>query len=171
MVGGRGGKQPPGGEVPPHSPWMPHVNQLEPYHLLQHKFHQVFDTLFRIFLCGVLIGGGRGQGEVGGVEGRWEELKGGGRSRREVGGAEGRWKETEMSSIIVAECLYRENCIRTLIMVFLSKWNISSRVTSPVLFKSYILKQTTAGERGRREARKRVTLLTDQTHYQLRKLF
>lgn len=46
-----------------------------------------------------------------------------------------------MSNRIVAECL---DCICTFIMVVLSKWNISSRVTSPVFFKSYILKQTTA---------------------------
>ena len=90
--------------------------------------------------------------EAEGVEWRWQELNGGGRSEGRWEESKGRWEETER----VAECLYRGGLHShlTLTMVVLSKWNISSRVTSPVFFKSYILKQTT-GERGRRKARKR----------------
>ena len=77
------------------------------------------------------------------TDGRWEGPKGrweGPEGRWE--GPEGRWEGPGMSArtFFHGRLVY----VRTLIIVFLSKWNISSRVTSPVVFKSYMLKQTTA---------------------------
>lgn len=44
-----------------------HYSKSASYHLFKHKFHQVFDALFRVLLCWMLQVVGGTRGEVGGA--------------------------------------------------------------------------------------------------------